>query len=183
MGSPAKSSSLQTFNMKSVAIVALCLLAAVSAEAEADPYCGYHGHHLGYGYGHLGHVYGHGYYGHGLHHGYYGKRSAEAEPEADAYYGYAHGLAYAHYPVVSTIHGYPHHAYPYAYGHGYHYGKREAEAEPTAAAEAAPEADAYYHHGYALGYGHPHGYYGHGYLHHGYYGYPHVYGGYYGYHH
>merc|ERR1712133_144041 len=151
MGSPAKSSSLQTFNMmKSVAIVALCLLAAVSAEAEADPYYGYYGHHLGYGYG-LGHVYGHGYYGHGLHHGYYGKRSAEAEPEADAYYGYGHGLAYAHYPVVSTIHGYPHHAYPYAYGHGYHYGKREAEAEPTAAAEAAPEADAYYHHGYALG--------------------------------
>merc|ERR1712180_292518 len=102
MGSPAKSSSLQTFNMmKSVAIVALCLFAAVSAEAEADPYYGYYGHHLGYGYGHLGHVYGHGYYGHGLH-------------------------------------------------HGYHYGKREAEAEPTAAAEAAPEADAYYHHGYAL---------------------------------
>merc|ERR1712098_863650 len=101
MGSPAKSSSLQTFNMmKSVAIVALCLFAAVSAEAEADPYYGYYGHQLGYGYGHLGHVYGHGYYGHGLH------------------YGYRHGLAYAHYPVVSTIHGLTHHAYPYAYGHG-----------------------------------------------------------------
>merc|ERR1711991_697796 len=128
MGSPAKSSSLQTFNMmKSVAIVALCLLAAVSAEAEADPYYGYYVHHLGYGYGHLGHV-----YGHGLHHGYYGKRSAEAEPEADAYYGYAHGLAYAHYPVVSTIHGLTPHPCPYASGHGYHYGKREAEAEPTA---------------------------------------------------
>merc|ERR1712133_319155 len=102
MGSPAKSSSLQTFNMmKSVAIVALCLFAAVSAEAEADPYYGYYGHHLGYGHGHL-----------------LGKRSAEAEPEADAYYGYGHGLAYAHYPVVSTIHGLTHHAYPYAYGHG-----------------------------------------------------------------
>merc|ERR1711890_220766 len=105
------------------------------------------GHHLGYGHGHLGHVYGHGLgYGH-LHHGYhYGKRSADAEPEADAYYGYGHGLAYGHYPVVSTIYGHSHHAYPYAYGHGYHYGKREAEAEPTAAAEAAPEADAYYGH-------------------------------------
>merc|ERR1712036_165232 len=154
MGSPAKSSSLQTFNMmKSVAIVALCLFAAVSAEAEADPYYGYYGHHLGYGYGHLGHGYGHGlayaHYPvvstiHGLtHHAYpyaygqgyhYGKReaeptaAAEAAPEADAYYGYGHGLAYAHYPVVSTIHGLTHHAYPYAYGHGYHYGKREAEA-------------------------------------------------------
>merc|ERR1712121_189238 len=106
MGSPAKSSSLQTFNMmKSVAIVALCLLAAVSAEAEADPYYGYYGHHLGYGYGHVGHAYGHGYH--------YGKREAEAEPtaaaeaapEADAYYH----------------HGY--YGYPHVYGgyYGYHH--------------------------------------------------------------
>merc|ERR1712058_55402 len=144
MGSPAKSSSLQTFNMmKSVAIVVLCLSAAVSAEAEADPYYGYYGHHLGYGYGHLGHVYGHGYY------------------------GYGHGLAYAHYPVVSNIHGYSHHAYPYAFGHGYHYGKREAE--PTAAAEAAPEADAYYGYGHGLAYAHyPVVSTIHGYTHHAY---------------
>merc|ERR1712112_64816 len=129
MGSPAKSSSLQTINMiKSVAILAICLFAAVSTEAEAEADAHYgaygYGHHIGYSHGHLGHVYGHGLYGHGLgyghlHHGYhYGKRSADAEPAADAYHGYGHGLAYGHYPVVSTIHGLSHHAYPHAYGHG-----------------------------------------------------------------
>merc|ERR1711972_190884 len=61
----------------------------------------------------------------------YGKRSADAEPEADAYYGY--GLGY------STLgYGYRSYGYP-AYGY---YGKRSADAEP--------EADAYY--GYGLGY-------------------------------
>merc|ERR1711981_1497957 len=44
-----------------------------------------------------------GYYGHGL--GYYGKRSADAEPEADAYYGY-YGYGYR---------GYRYHGYPYGY--------------------------------------------------------------------
>merc|ERR1712189_46597 len=61
--------------------------------------------------------------------GYYGKRSADAKPEADAYYGY--GLGY------STLgYGYRSYGYP-AYGY---YGKRSADAEP--------EADAYY--GYGL---------------------------------
>merc|ERR1711910_304701 len=77
---------------------------------------------------------------------YYGKRSADAEPaaeaaanpeaEADPWYGY--------------------------YGYGY-YGKRAADAEPTAdaSADASPEADPWY--GY-YGYGYrPYGY--------GYYGY------------
>merc|ERR1711990_1384632 len=196
MGSPAKSSSLQTIIMiKSVAAVALCLLAAVAAEAEADAYYGYgyglghhyghgllyghglhhgygYGHHLGhfygkrsaeaeptaaadhpYGYGHhLGHHYGHGLaYGHGYGHGYYGhpyafghyygKRSADAEPaaEADAYYGYP---LVAAAPTVSTVHGGPLHGLTSVYGglYGHYYGKRSADAEPTAA--AAPEADA-----------------------------------------
>merc|ERR1719320_766596 len=98
--------------MKSIAVVALCMFAAVAGEAEASA--------------DAGHLYGH--YGY-----YYGKRSADAEPtaaaepkaDADAYYGYGlahHGYGYAH-------HGY--YGYPYAH-HGYYYGKRSADAEPTA---------------------------------------------------
>merc|ERR1719492_351123 len=99
--------------------------------------------------------------------------AAEADADADAYYG---GPLVAAVPRVSTVHGGPLHGLT-AVSHGlygHYYGKRSADAEPTAA--AAPEADAYYHHGYAH-YGHGHhgylGYYGHPYLHHGYYGYHH----------
>merc|ERR1712211_185702 len=167
--------------MKSVAVVALCFFAAVAAEADADAdayYAHYgYGHHLGHHFGHglaYGHGYGHGYYGHPYAYGhYYGKRSADAEPaaDADAYYGYP---LVAAVPRVSTVHGGPLHGLT-AVSHGlygHYYGKRSADAEPTAA--AAPEADAYYHHGYAH-YGHHGylGYYGHPYLHHGYYGYHH----------
>merc|ERR1712223_817124 len=72
--------------------------AAAEPKADADAFYGYYGHplayaHHGYGYAH------HGYYGYPYaHHGYYyGKRSADAEPtaDADAYYGY----------------GYPYHGY------------------------------------------------------------------------
>merc|ERR1711981_718250 len=61
---------------------------------------------------------------HGL--GYYGKRSADAEPEADAYYGY-YGYGYR---------GYRYHGYPYGYRYGY-YGKRSADAEPAVLAGAS----------------------------------------------
>merc|ERR1712098_102975 len=67
-------------------------------------------------------------------HVYLGKREAEAEPEADAfygYYGYARPYAY----------GYRSYGYPYRYG--YSYGKRSADAEP--------EADAYYYGAYGYG--------------------------------
>merc|ERR1711937_879383 len=106
MGSLAESSSLQTFiMMKSIAVVALCMFAAVAGEAEASADAGYlYGHHGYYGYPYAHH------YGH-----YYGKRSADAEPAADAaygYYGYGHHLGYAH-------HGY--YGYPYA-RRGYFYG-------------------------------------------------------------
>merc|ERR1712176_746169 len=62
-----------------------------------------------------------GYYGHPL--GYYGKRSADAEPEADAdaYYGY-YGYGYRGYR------GYYGYGYPYGYRY---YGKRSADAEPA----------------------------------------------------
>merc|ERR1712001_108895 len=68
-----------------------------------------------------------GYHGLG-HFGYYGKRSADAEPEADAdalygYYGYG-GYRYGGYR------GY--YGYPYRY-----YGKRSADAEPAVLAGAS----------------------------------------------
>merc|ERR1711942_509671 len=165
MGSLAESSSLQTFKMmKSIAVVALCMFAAVAGEAEASADAGYlYGH---YGYGHaLGYAH-HGYYGYpyARHYGhYYGKRSADAEPtaaaepKADSFYGYGYGLAHHGY-------GYAHHGYygyPYAH-HGYHYGKRSADAEPTADA-----AYAHYGYGHHLGYAH-HGYYGYPYARRGY---------------
>merc|ERR1712051_1121956 len=100
--------------------------ADAEADPEADPWLYYHG--LGYaarpyGYGYYGHHLGYaglGYagYGYGHHLGYYGKRSAEAEPtaEADAEASpeadpwlYYHGLGYA--------------ARPYGYGYyGHHLG-------------------------------------------------------------
>merc|ERR1712117_71420 len=116
--------------MKSVAVAALCFFVAVAAEADADADA-YYAH--GYGYGHhLGHHYGHALaYGH-----YYGKRSADAEPaaDADAYYGYPLVAAVPH--TVSTVHGGPLHGLTSVYGglYGHYYGKRSADAEPTAAA-------------------------------------------------
>merc|ERR1712083_869156 len=107
--------------MKSVAVAALCFFAAVAADADADASADAY---YGYGY-HLGHHYGHGLaYGHGLHHGYYGhpylghfghyygKRSADAEPaaDADAHYGGYYGYPLvAAVPRVSTVHGGPLH--------------------------------------------------------------------------
>merc|ERR1711971_1413379 len=97
----------------------------------------------------------------------YGKRSADAEPEADAaYFGYGYPYAYAGVPFGSSsgldpitqgldaatqgyvpYYGYGHHAY------GHYYGKRSADAEP--------EAEAFYgHYGYPYGLGHHFGYAG-----------------------
>merc|ERR1719412_3431884 len=143
--------------MKSVAVAALCFFAAVAAEADADAeaHYGYYGNrsadaepaadaHLGLGY------YGyplvaaaapvvstvHGGPLHGLSYGGYhliGKRSADAEPTADAA-PEADADAFYH-------HGYAH------YGHGLHHGYALAH---------------HGHHGYLGYYGHPylhHGYY------------------------
>jgi len=107
----------------------------------------------------------------------YGKRSADAEPEADAaYFGYGYPYAYAGVPFGSSTgldpitqgldpatqgyvpyYGYGHHVYG-AYGH--YYGKRSADAE--ADAEAEPEAF-YGHYGYPYGLGYNLGYAGYGY--------------------
>merc|ERR1712241_812424 len=69
------------------------------------------------------HPVAYGFYGHPY--GYYGKRSADAEPEADAdaYYGY---------------YGYGYRGYRGYYGHPYaYYGKRSADAEPAVLAGAS----------------------------------------------
>merc|ERR1712142_693409 len=60
---------------------------------------------------------------------YYGKRDAEAEPEADAYYGY---YGYAR-PYAYGYRSYGYSAYrPYAYTTRWGYGKRSADAEAEA---------------------------------------------------
>merc|ERR1711941_1081 len=105
---------------------------SADAEPEADAAYLYGG----YGYGAFGgaYPYGLGYNGFaGYPYGYpavgysayYGKRSADAEPEADAYYGY-YGYRYGGYR------GY--YGYPYRYGY---YGKRSADAEPAVLAGAS----------------------------------------------
>merc|ERR1712087_1036904 len=98
--------------MKYLAILAIALFAVVAAEPEADAdaaaayYGGYYGHpgYYGYGYG-LGYrgYYGYGYPRYGYYGHHYGKRSADAEPEAEAAYLSYYG------------------GYPYAYGYPYGY--------------------------------------------------------------
>merc|ERR1719333_137987 len=88
------------------------------------------------------------------------KRSADAEPEADAdaallygAYGYGgYGLGYAGYGYGAYPYaaGYAYGGYPYAYGA--YYGKRSADAEPEADADAALLYGAYGYGGYGLGY-------------------------------
>merc|ERR1712158_305807 len=83
--------------MMKLAVLALCLIAAVVAEpeAEASPEA-YYGSY-GYGLGYRGYGYG-GYYGHGYGYGYAGyrgKRSADADPAVfyGAYAPYGYGYA------------------------------------------------------------------------------------------
>merc|ERR1712142_766775 len=78
------------------------------ADAAADAYYGYYGRGYGYGYGlgygrYYGGYYGYPYAGYGYRH--FGKRSADAEPEADAaadaYYGYYGPLPHRNIHPVS----------------------------------------------------------------------------------
>ena len=52
----------------------------------------------------------------------------EAEPEADAYYGY-YGYGLGYHGLGYRAYGY---GYPYAHHYGHYYGKRSADAEPEA---------------------------------------------------
>merc|ERR1712242_325683 len=98
MGSSSnESNSLIVCDMKYLALLAIALFAIVAAEPEAEAdaeaaayYGGYYGRGYGYGYGHhlgyrgyYGGYYGYPYRGYGYGH-YLGKRSADADPEADA---------------------------------------------------------------------------------------------------
>merc|ERR1712021_90863 len=174
-------------------IAAACLVAAAFAEpkakADADAallygaygYGGYASPYtLGYrGYaGYAGYAGAYGAYPYaGAYSGHYiGKRSADAEPEADAnaYYG-AYG--YCGYSGLAGYTGYSAYgAYPYAGAYGGHYiGKRSADAEPEA------DANAYYGaYGYSAYGASPYAYSGYrgysGYRAHA--GYPYSYGAY-----
>jgi len=176
MGSLIVSVVRSTINMiKSVLFT--CLVAAASADADAA----YLGYGYPYAYGYAAHVpfgsstgldpitqgldpvtqgavpyYGLGYAGYHL-----GKRSADAEPEADAaYLGYGYPYAFGAYgyaahvpfgsstgldPITQGLDPVTQGAVPY-YGLGYHYGKRSADAEPKADA-------AYFGYGYPYAYG------------------------------
>merc|ERR1739848_834000 len=117
-------SNSSTWRHKMKYLALLVVFGAVVAMTEA--YRGYGG----YGY--------RGYGGRGYGGRYYGKRSADAEPtadataaadaDADAYYGY--GGYYGR--------GYGYGGYGYGRGYGYggyrYFGKRSADAEPTAVA-------------------------------------------------
>merc|ERR1712184_111112 len=130
----------QSDNMKFFAVLALAAVAFAEpeADAKADPAVLYGA----YGYGlPYASVYGgyrtYGAYPYTYGGAYYGKRSADAEPEADAeadpallYGAYGYGLpysgvyrSYGAYPYGYRTYG----AYPYGY-----YGKRSADAEPEA---------------------------------------------------
>merc|ERR1712088_518481 len=127
-----------------LAVAAAPAEADAEADPEADPWLYYHGlgyagHHYGYGYhglglGYAGYAGYAGYHPYAYHHygspayGYYGKRSADAEPTADAEadpeadpWLYYHGLGYAAHPYGYGYHGLGYSAYagyhPYAY-HG-----------------------------------------------------------------
>merc|ERR1712172_34449 len=110
------------------------------AEADADAYYGYYGYARPYAYGAYGAGYAYRYGAYPYASAYYGKRSADAEPKAEAdpallYSAYGYGLPYA--GAYGAYGGYrTYGAYPYAYG-GYSYGKRSAEAEPEAEADPA----------------------------------------------
>merc|ERR1712227_755971 len=142
----------QSDNMKLIAVLALAAVAFAEPEADpkADPWLTYG--YAGYGYPYAG-VYG-GYRTYGAYpysYAYYGKRSAEAEPEAEADPALLYGAyGYGAYPYAGVYGGYrtygaygyglpysgvyggyrTYGAYPYSYGY---YGKRSAEAEPDPA--------------------------------------------------
>merc|ERR1712003_456143 len=133
-------------DLKMKFVVAACLIAAAFAEpeAKADPallygaygYGGYAGYAAPYSLGYSAYNYGAYPYTYGAR--YIGKRSADAEPEADAAllygnYGYTGYTGYAGFaaPYSLGYSAYNYGAYPYSYGARY-IGKRSADAEPEA---------------------------------------------------
>merc|ERR1712013_469688 len=166
----------QSDNMKLIAVLALAAVAFAEPEADpkADPWLTYG---YGAGYPYAG-VYG-GYRTYGAYpysYGYYGKRSAEAEPEAEAdpavLYSTAHvaaplTTAYSHavaaplttaytHAVAAPLTYTTHVAQPvtytsYSHAYPYVYGKRsaDAEADPALLYTAGVAPLAYTHHAVA----------------------------------
>merc|ERR1712018_580749 len=199
MGSSSNEfNSLIVWNMKYLALLAIALFAVVAAEPEADAdaaahyYGGYYGYPGYYGYGrrYYGGYYGYPYGRYGYAYRHFGKRSADAEPEADAEadpaylyaghygyagypyaYGYPYGAYYGYRPAVAASHQ---HVSTAAATYGVHQlHKRDADAEPEADAAAAYYGGYYGHPGYGyygLGYGYGRYYGGYGYGRFGYYG-------------
>merc|ERR1719215_2109906 len=97
----------------------VCCAALASAEpeakADADPALLYGAYPYAGAYGGYPATYGYGYRTYGAYpYSYYGKRSADAEPKADAYYGaYGYGLPLAGYGYARS---YAYGAHPYAFG-------------------------------------------------------------------
>merc|ERR1712232_1308682 len=144
MGTLHSSIGSKRRRMIKIAIL-VCLAALAAAEADADAYYGPYGYSQysqGYNwpmnYGPNWPMYSGNMWS--MHHGYnYGKRSAEAEPtaDADAYYGpysmnnwnmYS-GNMWNRYGMQQRY-------------NSYNYGKRSADAEPKAEAAAEPKAEA-----------------------------------------
>merc|ERR1711862_495994 len=139
----------QSDNMKFFAVLALAAVAFAESEAEgnaeADPALLYGSYGYPYAgvYGGYPTTYGYGYRTYGVYpYSYYGKRSADAEPEADAEADPALLYSSYGYPYAGVYGGYrAYGAYPATYGYGYrtyaaypysYYGKRSADAEPEA---------------------------------------------------
>merc|ERR1712106_311293 len=149
-------------------IATACLIAAAFAdpEAKADADAsvlygahGYAGYAAPYSLGYRGYAGAYagayGAYPHAHSYGHYiGKRSADAEPEADASVLYG-AYGYAGYAASPYTHGYSGYAaspyaygaYPYAHSYGHYIGKRSADAEPEA--DASVLYGAYGYAGYA----------------------------------
>merc|ERR1711884_750816 len=93
----------QSYKMKLIAVLALAAVAFAEPEADpkADPWLTYG--YAGYGYPY-GHTYG-GYRTYGAYpysYGYYGKRSAEAEPEAEADPAVLYSTAHVAAPLTTA---------------------------------------------------------------------------------
>merc|ERR1719159_2301066 len=141
--------------MIKIAIVA-CLAALAAAEAGADAWYGPYGYSnwgnnmmygnnwpMQSGYRQMNYMNGH----EGHRYQSYGKRSAEAEPEADAeaFYGnYGYNMGY-NWPMMNNWYGNNWNRPGMQEGYRFHYGKRSADAEA--------DADSYYgNYGYSNGY-------------------------------
>merc|ERR1712227_58357 len=84
--------------MKFIVVLALAAMAMAEPEADADAWYGY------YGYGLRPYNYGYRTYGYGYPYRYFGKRSADAEPEAEADPALLYTTSAVHTPLTYVQH-------------------------------------------------------------------------------